>query len=267
MGRLKIVTIFLGGFFMKNKSKRILGIILFIFLNLMILTLFYNNSNPTLAMQHYQEVNFSTGFVTASALNVRQGPGTNFKIIDKVYKNTYIRVFAKIGNWYVVQLDNDTIGAVSSDYVRPIYPSTGNGGASEDNSGQENQNLTEEEKKVLYLINQERTKNGLSALKIDDDVQNVARTKALDMVKNNYFSHNSPTYGTPFEMLKHFGVSYKTAGENIAGNSKAESAVTAWMNSEGHRKNILNSSYDYTGIGIANSPKYGKIYVQMFIKK
>ena len=108
-------------------------------------------------------------------------------------------------------------------------------------------------------------KIGLSALKIDDEVQNVARVKAQDMVDNNFFAHNSPTYGTPFQMIKSFGISYKAAGENIAGNSTNQGAVNAWMNSEGHRANILSNNYNYTGIAVVKSPKYGKVYVQMFI--
>lgn len=117
------------------------------------------------------------------------------------------------------------------------------------------------------MINAKRVANGLSALKINDEVQNVARIKAQDMVDNSYFSHTSPIYGSPFDMMKKFGISYKTAGENIAGNSSNSGAVNAWMNSEGHRANILNSSFNYTGIGVVRSPKYGKIYVQMFIGK
>lgn len=87
------------------------------------------------------------------------------------------------------------------------------------------------------------------------------------MVDNNYFSHTSPTYGSPFEMIKSFGITYKAAGENIAGNSSNIGAVKAWMNSEGHKANILSNNYNYTGIGVVNSQKYGKIYVQMFIGK
>ena len=127
--------------------------------------------------------------------------------------------------------------------------------------------LTADELETFNLINQQRINNGLSALKIDSEVQRVARIKAQDMVNNNYFDHNSPTYGTPFNMLKNFGISYNSAGENIAGNSSNSAAVTAWMNSSGHRANILNGSYNYTGIGVVSSPKYGKIYVQMFIGK
>ena len=68
-------------------------------------------------------------------------------------------------------------------------------------------------------------------------------------------------------MLNNFKVSYRTAGENIAGNSSNSAAVTVWMNSSGHKANILNSSFNYTGIGVINGSKYGKIYVQMFIGK
>ena len=127
--------------------------------------------------------------------------------------------------------------------------------------------MTSDEKEVFNLINKQRTANGLSALKVDNEVQRVAKIKAQDMVNNNYFSHNSPTYGSPFEMLQSFKVSYKTAGENIAGNSSNSGAVNAWMNSSGHKANILNGSFNYTGIGVVSSPKYGKVYVQMFIGK
>lgn len=127
--------------------------------------------------------------------------------------------------------------------------------------------MTADEKEVFNLINKERQNNGLSALKVDVEVQRVARIKAQDMVNNNYFSHQSPTYGSPFDMLKSFKITYKTAGENIAGNSSNSSAVSAWMNSSGHRANILNGNFNYTGIGVVNGSKYGKIYVQMFIGK
>lgn len=225
------------------------------------------------AMQHYYIVDFSTGLVTASTLNVRSGPGTKYPIIAQVKKNEYIRVFAGIGNWYVVQVEGDYVGAVSKDYVKPIYPNSGgtsSSGGSNGNTGSvgaSNTNLTADELEVFNLINKQRTNNGLSALKIDSEVQNVARIKAQDMVNNNYFSHNSPTYGSPFDMLNSYKVSYKTAGENIAGNSSNTAAVNAWMNSSGHKANILNSSFNYTGIGVVNGSKYGKIYVQMFIGK
>lgn len=228
-------------------------------------------------MQHYYKLDFSTGLVTASKLNVRSGPGTGYSVVTTVDKNEYVRVFAGVGNWYVVQVEGDYIGAVSQKYIKPIYPtgSSTNTGNIQNNttsgtsSGTTNASstLTSDELEVFNLINQQRANNGLPALKIDAEVQRVARIKAQDLVENNYFAHNSPVYGTPFEMLKSFGISYKSAGENIAGNSSNSAAVTAWMNSSGHRANILNNSYNYTGIGVVSSPKYGKMYVQMFIGK
>lgn len=188
-------------------------------------------------------------------------------MVAKVNKNEYIRVFAGVGKWYIVQVEGDYIGAVSKEYVKAIYPNSSGGNTTGGTNTDNTSKLTADELEVFNLINAQRTKNGLSALKIDSEVQNVARIKAKDMVDNNYFAHNSPVYGTPFQMLNSFKVSYRTAGENIAGNSSNQSAVTAWMNSSGHRANILNNSYNYTGIGIVTSPKYGKIYVQMFIGK
>ncbi len=202
--------------------------------------------------------------------------GTNYPVVARVNKNEYIRVFAGVGNWYIVQVEGDYVGAVSKQYIKAFYPnsggsSTGGGSTGSSTSGSGNttntSGLTADELEVFNLINEQRTKNGLSALKIDSEVQNVARIKAKDMVNNNYFSHTSPTYGSPFEMLNSFKVSYKTAGENIAGNSSNSAAVTAWMNSSGHKANILNGSFNYTGIGVVNGSKYGKIYVQMFIGK
>ena len=219
-------------------------------------------------MQHYYNLDFSTGLVTASELNVRSGPGTQYKVIATVKRNEYIRVFAGIGSWYIVQVEGDYIGAVSKKYVKPIYPSSSSTGSNTNTGGQSvTTAMNSDEKEVFNLINKQRTNNGLSALKEDAEVQKVARIKAQDMVSNNYFSHESPTYGTPFQMLKNFNISYKTAGENIAANSSNSSAVTAWMNSSGHKANILNSNFNYTGIGVVSSNKYGKIYVQMFIGK
>ncbi len=202
--------------------------------------------------------------------------GTNYPVVARVNKNEYIRVFAGVGNWYIVQVEGDYVGAVSKQYIKAVYQNSGgsttSGGSTGSSTGgsgntTNTSGLTADELEVFNLINEQRTKNGLSALKIDSEVQNVARIKAKDMVNNNYFSHTSPTYGSPFDMLNSFKVSYKTAGENIARNSSNSAAVTAWMNSSGHKANILNSSFNYTGIGVVNGSKYGKIYVQMFIGK
>lgn len=229
--------------------------------------------SKTFAMQHYYTLDFTTGIVTADVLNVRSGPDVSYDIVATVRKNEYIRVFAGVGNWYIVQIEGDYIGAVSQKYVRPIYPTSNNTGSGTSSGGSSSSGtttsgtMTADEQEVFNLINKQRTNNGLVALKVDSEVQRVAKIKAQDMVDNNYFSHTSPIYGSPFNMLTNFKVSYKSAAENIAGNSSNSVAVTAWMNSSGHKANILNSSYNYTGIGVVSSKTYGKIYVQMFIGK
>ena len=124
------------------------------------------------------------------------------------------------------------------------------------------------QQEVLNIVNKERTSRGLSALKFNAELAKVATTKSQDMIDRNYFDHNSPTYGSPFDMMKKFGITYKSAGENIAmGQKTPQEVMTAWMNSDGHRKNILNSSFTEIGIGIAKD-KNGRLYwTQMFIGK
>lgn len=118
---------------------------------------------------------------------------------------------------------------------------------------------------ILSLVNRERAANGLSALTLDAKLSAAAQAKAEDMYNKGYFSHTSPTYGSPFDMMKSFGISYRTAGENIAKGQKTPSAVmSAWMNSEGHRKNILGSAYTKLGVGYVNAG--GTTYwVQLFV--
>ncbi|WIM38717.1 CAP domain-containing protein [Paenibacillus sp. PK4536] len=116
---------------------------------------------------------------------------------------------------------------------------------------------------VVQLVNQERSKAGLKALTVDTKLQTMAQDKAIDMVKNNYFDHTSPTYGTPFEMMKTYGISYRAAGENIAkGQTSPAQVMQSWMNSSGHKANILSSSFTSIGVGYQNG-----VWVQDFIGK
>ena len=108
---MKIVTL---------KKKNILKFTMLIIFILMITTV-----TTSFGMQHYYKVDFSTGLVTATTLNVRSGPGTQYKIVATVKKNEYIRVFAGVGDWYIVQVEGDYVGAVSKNYVKPIYPNSG----------------------------------------------------------------------------------------------------------------------------------------------
>ena len=119
------------------------------------------------------------------------------------------------------------------------------------------------EQEVIRLTNVERAKYGLKPLTEDWELSRVARYKSQDMHDRRYFDHNSPTYGTPFQMMKAFGLSYRSAGENIAmGYRTPLSVVTGWMNSSGHRANILNSSYTKIGVGYVADGNY---WTQQFI--
>ncbi|TKD72590.1 hypothetical protein FBF83_00730 [Pseudalkalibacillus hwajinpoensis] len=125
--------------------------------------------------------------------------------------------------------------------------------------------ISKEVQQVIDLTNAERRKQGLSNLKAMPSLSDVAQEKSRDMQQKNYFSHTSPTYGSPFDMMRDFGVDFNTAGENIAqGQQTPEAVVDAWMKSEGHRKNIMNKNFTHIGVGLAQDGHY---WTQMFIGK
>ncbi|GKU83008.1 CAP domain-containing protein [Niallia sp. NCCP-28] len=118
------------------------------------------------------------------------------------------------------------------------------------------------EEEVVRLVNLERAANGLSSVMHRADIKSVAEKKAMDMINSNYFSHESPNYGSPFQMLKTFDISYQSAGENIAkGQKSPKEVMDSWMNSPGHRANILNGKYNCIGVGY-----YNGAWVQLFIQ-
>lgn len=136
------------------------------------------------------------------------------------------------------------------------------------NSGGSNQgNIGAYQQQVVDLVNKERAAVGLPALKVNNKLASVAEKKAEDMRDRNYFSHTSPTYGSPFDMMRQFGVSYSSAGENIAkGQKSPQSVMNGWMNSQGHKDNILNSSYTEIGVGYVTDSNGNTYWVQMFIR-
>lgn len=123
------------------------------------------------------------------------------------------------------------------------------------------------ENEVIRLVNVERSNRGLGILTQNWQLSRVARYKSQDMINKGYFSHTSPTYGSPFQMMESFGIKFTAAGENIAyGQSTPQEVMNAWMNSPGHRSNILSPSYNQIGVGLAKD-RYGRAYwTQMFIK-
>ncbi|NLM83957.1 MAG: SafA/ExsA family spore coat assembly protein [Clostridiales bacterium] len=123
------------------------------------------------------------------------------------------------------------------------------------------------EAQVVELVNQQRVWAGLAPLKHNWELSRVARYKSQDMIDKNYFSHTSPTYGSPFRMIESFGIYFTAAGENIAyGQRTPQEVMNAWMNSAGHKANILSNIYDQIGVGVAKKANGTYYWTQMFIK-
>jgi len=123
------------------------------------------------------------------------------------------------------------------------------------------------ENEVIRLVNVERTNRGLQPLTANWELSRVARYKSQDMANKGYFSHTSPTYGSPFKMMESFGIRFSAGGENIAKGYRTPQAVmNGWMNSPGHRSNILSASYSQIGVGLAKDKSGSYYWTQMFIK-
>ena len=194
---------------MKDFFKRNKFIILsYSLLIILLFSYFYSASAHT-----YESLDFKYGKVIAkTSLNVRCGPGTNYSRVGKLNNGEYIDVFAKVGDWYIIQADDNLVGAVSSKYIEAVYNESEvlNQGTSKELKSEEiaetsnventssefidSLELTNEEQEFLDLINSKRKENGLEELKVDNTVQNVARLKAEDLNRNDYFSHESPSY-------------------------------------------------------------------------
>lgn len=220
--------------------------------------------------------------ITANKANIRAGCAANTAVLQSSSKDTKFDVISEVSDWYALKLPNNKIGFVSKQESKPIVvedkktnvspeaaaPAPQGSTVAKTPAAKTNaRTLSANEQTMLKLLNQARAQNNLPALKIDMELTDVARIKAQDMIDNNYFSHNSPKYGNPFDMMKSFGVKYIQAGENIAGNQSVENAQNSLMNSPGHRKNILSPEFTHIGIGIQKGGPYGNMFTQMFISK
>lgn len=180
------------------------------------------------------------------------------------------------------EADSKTYSEISKQFknikpgtTTPTTPPSQNNGSSQNPGTGQNPSaqvplpseLTADEKEMVQLVNQERVSKGLTPYQVDMQLTKVARVKAQEMVDKGYFSHTSPTYGSPFQMMESFGINYMAAAENIAQNQTVSGAHQMFMNSSGHKANIMSSSYDYVGIAVVNGGPYGKTFVQMFLKK
>ncbi len=209
-------------------------------------------------------VYYSTGSkmaTTKSSTNLRGGPGTNFRLILTLPKNSEIKVVGYIDNFYLVITKSNYVGMIRKDLLQLVTsqpPAT----ITPPTNTVRGDTL---EELVLSYINQERAKVKVPALKMDAPLLKIARLKATDMTTNKYFAHESPTYGSPFKMMQDNGIDYKVAGENIAGNPDLKAAVVAWMGSPAHKENIISNAYNYAGIGVSKSDTYGYVIVAMFL--
>lgn len=250
----------------------------------------------------YEVVDFSYITTDGNNLSVRAGAGTNYPSIGTLNSGQKIRALGKLDGWYIIKMpDSGKVGCIPSANAKlygaetttnenmttgtgTVTPApkpgttTGGGGTGTTGAGTTGIGTTgtdttatgtdamsSAESRILQLVNAERAKNGVKPLSSNADCTKLARMKSQDMVNKNYFSHQSPTYGSPFDMLKANNVSYMYAGENIAMNQSADAAFKAWMNSEGHRKNILNPNFTDLGVGIASKGNGSYIYTQLFI--
>lgn len=211
----------------------------------------------------YNYMNLEDFYATVNdnSTNLRGGPSTSFTVYTTLNAGDTVQVIGKIDNFYLAVTNTNYVGMIREDL---ITKTNGNNQSGENTTPSTLPNTAET---VLTLINNARNENGLPSLQIDNLLNSTAQTKANDMVENNYFSHTSPTYGSPFEMMQNAGITYKVAGENIAGNNSVENAVKSWLASQEHKANILSNAYNYIGIGVEPSDTYGYVIVAMFIGK
>ncbi|GGI12717.1 CAP domain-containing protein [Gottfriedia solisilvae] len=220
---------------------------------------------------NYTNVNYK-GKVTAKTLKVRSGISSKYKVVGTLSKGKTVKVTRKSTQWVYIT-SGKTKGWAMVKYIKKSSTSTPTTKPTtqtiptnkQSSSNTNSSTLSAFETKVVELTNVERSKAGLKPFNINNELSKVSRIKSQDMTDKNYFDHNSPTYGSPFDMMKKFGISYKTAAENIAkGQKTPEEVVKAWMNSSGHRANILNSNLDQIGVGFDSR---SNAWTQMFISQ
>lgn len=237
-----------------------------------------DSRKPTKAST-YTNLRYNTLYTSKNGnINIRSGPSTSFSKISTMNEKDSVKIIGKINNFFLIITKKNNIGMVRDDLLRavnskpttpskptppskPTTPPSNNSGDMVLITGSSN------EQEVLNLINAARTKKGLPKLKLSKRLTEMARLKSDDMVKNKYFGHESKVYGSPFKMLKDFGIDYKEAGENIAGNPSIKDAVNSWLASPTHSENIYSRGYNYIGIGVSKSSTYGYIITAMFIGK
>ncbi len=246
------------------------GIVGFIVLSFIAIGIFSISFGKEEKQENETSYPYCVGKVTAESLKIRSGIGTENNHIGLLSKNDTVHIYGKVDNWYIVKTQSNLVGAVFADYIEASYeteetlPTSANAETIENIP---NTTLSQDEQIFFNLMNNQRIEKNLPEFEMDENLLNLARLKANDIVENKYFSHTSPTLGTLFEMLDNHNISYGRASENIARNLNSDGAIESLMKSEAHRNNILSDDFNYTGIAVVNSIEYGKIFVQIFVAR
>ncbi|MDR1538259.1 MAG: CAP domain-containing protein [Clostridiales bacterium] len=208
--------------------------------------------------------------VEAATLNVRTGPGMTYPIIGAEKKGAALEIIGAMGNWYLVKRRDDSIGMVSSRYVRVTKIEEADVKEGDD-AGEELSGGVQagaDEELLFRLVNEERVKGSLEPFEWDERLNKAAQTKLEDMLRENYFGHNSPNYGTPFSMLKQLGITYKTASENLSKDKSVELGYEKMMGSLSHRANMMSMRFNKMGVAVGEPDDGGKkAIVQIFIEE
>jgi uncharacterized YkwD family protein len=256
----------------------------------------YNNPGPNGIPQSNitaarDRADYYYGVVTGN-VSAQTGINGAAPITYNVANGNRVRIIGTYDGYYVAVLPNNQIGLVPKDNTKPAPSTTSTiptpknkpggtpmGGQTGTPAGTPDNNVggqagapqsgapSQDATTMVTLVNQARAQAGLRPLNSNNSLSGVAALKASDIAAKNYFSHNSPTYGSPFDMMKKYGISYLYAGENLALNQNVQAAETALMNSPDHKANILSPNFTDIGIGIAKKSDGSKVYVQMFIGK
>ncbi|AGK97000.1 CAP domain-containing protein [Clostridium pasteurianum] len=211
--------------------------------------------------------------ITPTIAKAAETTCTNSTTQQQISLKDILNKYPQFKNWTAATstkatTSNTTTTEPTTNDTKPANSTTQNTATTQptQNNNVQASSISAEANEVIRLVNVERSKNGLAPLKANAELSKVATTKAQDMIDKNYFSHTSPTYGSPFDMMKKFGINYTAAGENIAYGQKTPSDVmNSWMNSPGHRANILNSNFAEIGVGVAKDKNGTPYWVQMFI--
>lgn len=185
---------------------------------------------------------------------------------EKNIYNVTLKLNSANSQWVITSVNKAKGAESNSSANNNGTVNSGSTTTTETTSSASSANVATAEKNAVELMNADRRANGLSDLKVSSAVTAVARSHAQDMVNRKFFSHSNPDGKTPSDRLKAAGISYSAVGENIAENTSVQAAETAFMNSSGHRANILNSKYTTVGIGVAYDSAGNVYVVQDFIK-